>query len=184
MAENPGEPQAKAKAPVKIPLHLPRDMEMAPRMEEAPTTETPLTTAESPIRAVPQRDRGQSPIEETYAYRQAQFALLHRAEQDIDDFTRQIDLMEAAGIKAEIQGRPKHIYSIWNKMRAKKLEFSEVYDVRALRVLVDAGDSRGANEDAICSVALTPRARRRLSSTSTVNVVLSSSDSPGARAAR
>ncbi|MEK7883247.1 MULTISPECIES: RelA/SpoT family protein [Methyloversatilis] len=46
--------------------------------------------------------------------------------------------LEAAGIKAEIQGRPKHIYSIWNKMRAKKLEFSEVYDVRALRVLVDS----------------------------------------------
>lgn len=46
--------------------------------------------------------------------------------------------LEAAGIKAEIQGRPKHIYSIWNKMRAKKLAFSEVYDVRALRVLVDS----------------------------------------------
>ena len=33
----------------------------------------------------------------------------------------------AAGIKAEIYGRPKHIYSIWNKMRAKDLAFSEVY---------------------------------------------------------
>lgn len=45
--------------------------------------------------------------------------------------------LEAAGIHAEIQGRPKHIYSIWNKMRAKHIEFAEVYDVRALRVLVD-----------------------------------------------
>ena len=44
--------------------------------------------------------------------------------------------MRAAGIDAEIQGRPKHIYSIWNKMRAKRLEFDEVYDVRALRILV------------------------------------------------
>lgn len=44
--------------------------------------------------------------------------------------------MAAVGIPAEIQGRPKHIYSIWNKMRSKRLEFDEVYDVRALRILV------------------------------------------------
>jgi GTP pyrophosphokinase len=37
---------------------------------------------------------------------------------------------------AEVYGRPKHIYSIWNKMRKKDVEFSEVYDVRALRVIV------------------------------------------------
>ena len=46
--------------------------------------------------------------------------------------------LAAVGInKAEIYGRPKHIYSIWNKMRKKGVEFSEVYDVRALRVIVD-----------------------------------------------
>ncbi len=39
--------------------------------------------------------------------------------------------------QAEIYGRPKHIYSIWNKMRKKGVEFSEVYDVRALRIIVD-----------------------------------------------
>jgi GTP pyrophosphokinase len=44
--------------------------------------------------------------------------------------------MEKAGIAAEVYGRPKHIYSIWNKMRAKDLEFEEVYDVRALRIIV------------------------------------------------
>jgi GTP pyrophosphokinase len=44
--------------------------------------------------------------------------------------------LEAAGVKAEIHGRPKHIWSIWNKMRTKGLDFSEVYDVRALRVIV------------------------------------------------
>jgi GTP pyrophosphokinase len=43
----------------------------------------------------------------------------------------------AAGIKAEVTGRPKHIYSIWNKMRGKSLDFSELYDVRAFRVIVD-----------------------------------------------
>ena len=45
--------------------------------------------------------------------------------------------LAAVGIHdAEIYGRPKHIYSIWNKMRKKGVEFSEV-DVRALRVIVD-----------------------------------------------
>jgi len=42
----------------------------------------------------------------------------------------------AVDIKAEIMGRPKHLYSIWNKMRTKQLDFSELYDVRALRVIV------------------------------------------------
>jgi GTP pyrophosphokinase len=46
--------------------------------------------------------------------------------------------LEAAGVRGQILGRPKHIYSIWNKMRAKSLDFSEVYDVRALRVIVPA----------------------------------------------
>ncbi|MBI3372154.1 MAG: bifunctional (p)ppGpp synthetase/guanosine-3',5'-bis(diphosphate) 3'-pyrophosphohydrolase [Betaproteobacteria bacterium] len=46
--------------------------------------------------------------------------------------------LEAAGVKAEIAGRPKHIYSIRAKMRAKDLDFSELHDVRALRVVVDS----------------------------------------------
>jgi len=46
--------------------------------------------------------------------------------------------LAAAGVGTpEIYGRPKHIYSIWNKMRKKGVEFSEVYDVRALRVIVE-----------------------------------------------
>jgi len=44
--------------------------------------------------------------------------------------------LESAGIHAEVAGRPKHIYSIYNKMRQKSLTFDDVYDVRALRVLV------------------------------------------------
>jgi len=44
--------------------------------------------------------------------------------------------LAAVGVKAQISGRPKHIYSIWNKMRAKSLDFSEVYDVRGVRVIV------------------------------------------------
>ncbi|HKX37959.1 MAG TPA: bifunctional (p)ppGpp synthetase/guanosine-3',5'-bis(diphosphate) 3'-pyrophosphohydrolase, partial [Burkholderiales bacterium] len=44
--------------------------------------------------------------------------------------------LEEVGLTANLTGRPKHIYSIWNKMRAKQVDFSEVYDVRALRVIV------------------------------------------------
>lgn len=41
------------------------------------------------------------------------------------------------GVVAEVYGRPKHIYSIWNKMHRKGLAFDELYDVRALRIVVD-----------------------------------------------
>jgi len=42
-----------------------------------------------------------------------------------------------AGIKAEVSGRPKHIYSIWHKMQRKGLDFDQIFDVRAMRVLVN-----------------------------------------------
>ena len=55
-----------------------------------------------------------------------------------DAVTRVRDELAAASVKkAEVYGRPKHIYSIWNKMRKKSVEFSEVYDIRALRIIVD-----------------------------------------------
>jgi len=47
------------------------------------------------------------------------------------------ELAKSGVTQAEVYGRPKHIYSIWNKMRQKDLEFAEVYDVRALRIIVD-----------------------------------------------
>ncbi len=54
--------------------------------------------------------------------------------------TRAIEQLEeelaAAHIQAEVSGRPKHIYSIWRKMRGKALDFADVYDVRAFRVIV------------------------------------------------
>ncbi len=46
------------------------------------------------------------------------------------------DELAGAGIEAEVYGRPKHIYSIWRKMQRKQLDFSELYDVRAVRVVV------------------------------------------------
>jgi GTP pyrophosphokinase len=42
-----------------------------------------------------------------------------------------------AGVAADVAGRPKHIYSIWKKMQRKGVPFSELYDIRAVRVLVD-----------------------------------------------
>ncbi|MGD2075045.1 MAG: GTP diphosphokinase [Gammaproteobacteria bacterium] len=41
------------------------------------------------------------------------------------------------GIRAEIRGRPKHIYSIWKKMQRKNVDFHQIFDVQAVRVLVD-----------------------------------------------
>ena len=40
------------------------------------------------------------------------------------------------GIEAELMGRAKHIYSIWRKMQRKQIDFDQVYDVRAVRILV------------------------------------------------
>ena len=45
--------------------------------------------------------------------------------------------LKAAGIKADLEGRPKHIFSIWKKMQRKSAEFGEIYDVYAIRILVD-----------------------------------------------
>jgi GTP pyrophosphokinase len=59
-------------------------------------------------------------------------------EQYIADVVAQLqEELDRSGIKAEVAGRPKHIYSIINKMRRKGLEFGELYDVRAVRILVE-----------------------------------------------
>ena len=46
--------------------------------------------------------------------------------------------LAAAGITAEVTGRPKHIYSIWNKMRRKQAGIDALYDIRAVRILVES----------------------------------------------
>ncbi|WP_462379007.1 GTP diphosphokinase [Pseudomonas sp. Marseille-QA0892] len=67
--------------------------------------------------------------------------LLHERRLDREQYINTVmqqlkDELAATGIKADISGRAKHIYSIWRKMRRKGLEFSQIYDVRAVRVLV------------------------------------------------
>jgi|TARA_B110000908_G_scaffold91399_1_gene108510 GTP pyrophosphokinase len=55
----------------------------------------------------------------------------------IAETIRQVEeQLNALDIEGEVSGRPKHIFSIWSKMQRKKLTFTEVYDIRALRVLV------------------------------------------------
>lgn len=59
-------------------------------------------------------------------------------ERYIDAAMRQLrDALAAQGITGDVAGRPKHIFSIWKKMRRKDAPIGELYDLRALRVLVD-----------------------------------------------
>jgi len=58
-------------------------------------------------------------------------------EQFIAQTVRQLSVaLEKMEIVADITGRPKHIYSIYNKMRQKELDFSQLFDVRAMRIIV------------------------------------------------
>ncbi|MBA3590103.1 bifunctional (p)ppGpp synthetase/guanosine-3',5'-bis(diphosphate) 3'-pyrophosphohydrolase [Methylibium sp.] len=59
-------------------------------------------------------------------------------EQEVEAARRRLEAaLHATGLRAQVQGRPKHFYSIWKKMQGKQLAFDEVLDVRALRVIVD-----------------------------------------------
>jgi GTP pyrophosphokinase len=59
-------------------------------------------------------------------------------ERFIDQVKRQLeDALAAQGLHAEVSGRPKHIYSIWKKMQKKGVPIGELYDLRAVRVMVD-----------------------------------------------
>jgi GTP pyrophosphokinase len=51
-----------------------------------------------------------------------------------DILSRELDKL---GIQADITGRPKHIYSVWQKMTRESKDFSEIYDLSAIRVQVD-----------------------------------------------
>ncbi len=59
---------------------------------------------------------------------------------------RMAQLLAEVRIQAEVRGRPKHLYSIWKKMQGKGLDFAHVFDVRALRIVVD--------DEAACYAAL------------------------------
>jgi GTP pyrophosphokinase len=57
-------------------------------------------------------------------------------ERYINDFVAHLQrLLDDESIKAEVIGRPKHIYSIYKKMQKKRLDFDELFDIRALRIV-------------------------------------------------
>ena len=77
---------------------------------------------------------------EPEAYRRVASLVAERRadrEQFIDEFMERLrTVLSEAGIEADVVGRPKHIYSIYRKMQRKGLDFHELFDVRAVRVLV------------------------------------------------
>jgi GTP pyrophosphokinase len=66
---------------------------------------------------------------------------LHEKRQSREIYIREVCAtlmieLHRAGIAAEVQGRPKHIYSIYRKMQRKQLAFEQVFDIRAVRIIV------------------------------------------------
>ncbi|HEX7082468.1 MAG TPA: GTP diphosphokinase [Gammaproteobacteria bacterium] len=78
---------------------------------------------------------------EPVAYRQIATLLAEKRvdrERYIEEFCRRLKAeLQQAGIKAEVTGRPKHIYGIWRKMRRKGKDFGQITDVRGVRILVE-----------------------------------------------
>ena len=59
-------------------------------------------------------------------------------QQFIEDFVGELQhVLDSQNIKAKVYGRPKHIYSIWKKMQKKHLDFEQLYDIRAVRIIAD-----------------------------------------------
>lgn len=68
--------------------------------------------------------------------------LLHEKRTDrehyIDDFVANLQAeLTSENIKAEVYGRPKHIFSIWKKMQKKHLGFEQLFDIRAVRIIAE-----------------------------------------------
>jgi len=68
-------------------------------------------------------------------------------ERYIKEFVEPIkEILEEQGIQSDVFGRPKSIYSIWNKMRKKSIPFEEVYDLFAIRIIIDAAPDQEKSE--------------------------------------
>jgi GTP diphosphokinase / guanosine-3',5'-bis(diphosphate) 3'-diphosphatase len=87
---------------------------------------------------------------ETEVYRSvAQKLAQTKKERDkfVSDFIRPLKLeFKKQGFKAEIKGRPKSINSIWNKMRQQQVPFEEIYDLFAIRVILDSDSDQEKND--------------------------------------
>lgn len=58
--------------------------------------------------------------------------------------------LEKQGIAHEIKSRTKSVYSIWRKMHAQKVEFEKIYDIFAIRLIIDAPKDDHIREEALC----------------------------------
>ena len=57
----------------------------------------------------------------------------------IEEFKKPIEIdLHKSSIEAEIGGRPKNFFSIYNKMKARGKPFEEIYDLLAVRIIVDS----------------------------------------------
>ena len=79
---------------------------------------------------------------EENAYKQIAKALAERRE-DREQYIQELvdsiqDTLASQQIHADLTWRAKHIFSIWRKMQRKQVDFSQIYDVRAIRILVDS----------------------------------------------
>jgi guanosine-3',5'-bis(diphosphate) 3'-pyrophosphohydrolase len=52
------------------------------------------------------------------------------------------EILAEQGLNADVYGRPKSIHSIWNKMKSKNIPFEEVYDLFAIRIILDSSPER------------------------------------------
>ncbi|HZH68791.1 MAG TPA: TGS domain-containing protein, partial [Chitinophagales bacterium] len=73
--------------------------------------------------------------------------LLHDTKRERNKFIKEFvkpiqEDLEKAGLVADVFGRPKSIFSIWNKMKKKDITFDEVYDKFAIRVIIDSEKER------------------------------------------
>ena len=69
--------------------------------------------------------------------------MLHEKRGDREQYIQQLldvlhEALAGTGIEAEVHGRPKHIYSIWKKMKRKGLAFENLGDIRAVRIIVNS----------------------------------------------
>ena len=69
--------------------------------------------------------------------------------------------LERNGIRAEVFGREKHLYSIYDKMKAKRKSFNEIMDVYAFRILVDSVDNCYRSMGCLLYTSPSPRDKRQ-----------------------
>jgi RelA/SpoT family (p)ppGpp synthetase len=62
--------------------------------------------------------------------------------------------LDQVGLVGEVSGRPKHIYSIVKKMRRKRVSFEEIYDVTAVRVIIEADNEAIGKRDCYAALGL------------------------------